>query len=64
VTGLAPHRHPPGVAVEALKARRPRRAEQCLRAGRAWVDHDLVNCHADGTPEDAANRITRRSEHT
>ena len=36
--------------IEPLRAHRARQAQDRLRAGTMWIDHDLVCCHADGSP--------------
>jgi integrase len=40
----------PAIAVEAVRRHRTRQAEDRLRAGALWIDHDLVCCRPDGTP--------------
>ena len=36
--------------VEPLRLHRALQGEDRLKAGAVWLDHDLVCCHADGTP--------------
>jgi integrase len=40
----------PALTVEELFRHRARQAEDRLRAGPIWVDHDLVSCRPDGLP--------------
>jgi integrase len=40
----------PALTVEAMRQHRVRQAEDRLRAGPLWVDHDLVCCRPDGMP--------------
>ncbi|HEY5360959.1 MAG TPA: tyrosine-type recombinase/integrase [Streptosporangiaceae bacterium] len=42
----------PKQVVAALKVHRKRQAAERLQAGKAWQDHDLVFCRADGTQLD------------
>jgi integrase len=45
----------PHAAVDALRAHRYHQAQDRLKAGAAWQDHDLVFCTRVGTPLDAGN---------
>ena len=40
----------PAIAVDGLRRHRTRQAEDRLRAGPIWIDHDLVCCRPDGMP--------------
>ncbi len=47
------------VTVEGLKAHRKAQLAARMKAGPAWQDHDLIFCHADGTPW-APDTVSRR----
>ena len=51
----------PTLAVEVLRRHRAGQAQERLRMGRDWQDHDLVCCDAIGRPL-SKNRVTRHFE--